>query len=78
MSTPLVSVIMPAYNHEAYIQQAIDSVLNQTWGNFELIIIDDASSDRTWGLISACKDARVRAYRHEVNQGAHEGLNNGL
>lgn len=48
---PLVSVIMPSYNAEEYIGMAIESILNQTNSNFEFIIIEDASTDRTCSII---------------------------
>jgi glycosyltransferase involved in cell wall biosynthesis len=75
---PMISVLMPAYEHEAYIGAAIDSVLNQTWRDFELIVIDDASRDRTWDVVSRYVDSRIRSQRHAVNQGAHATLNEAL
>ena len=48
---PLVSVIIPAYNHENYIQEAIKSIIAQTYKNIELIILDDGSKDSTWQKI---------------------------
>jgi glycosyltransferase involved in cell wall biosynthesis len=74
----LVSVIMPAYNHEEYVAAAIDSVLVQTWSDIELIIIDDASTDRTWEVISGYTDSRIRASRHTSNHGADVTLNQAL
>ena len=47
----LVSVIIPAYNHEQYIQESIKSVINQTYQNIELVVIDDGSKDSTWQKI---------------------------
>jgi glycosyltransferase involved in cell wall biosynthesis len=66
-----VSVLMPAYNAEKYVGEAIESILNQTFTNFEFIIIDDGSSDRTWEIIQdyAIKDARITALKHEKNIG---------
>ncbi|UJS25732.1 glycosyltransferase [Thiothrix winogradskyi] len=77
-----VSVILPVYNHARWVQQALDSVLAQTFSAFELIVIDDASTDDSWAVIqTACAtkpDARVRCWRHEHNQGAPATLNEGL
>lgn len=78
ISHPMISVLMPAYEHEAYIGVAIDSVLNQTWRDFELIVIDDASRDQTWHVVSRYVDSRIRSQRHAVNQGAHATLNEAL
>ncbi len=66
---PLVSVCIPVYNCEQYLAQAIDSVLTQTYGNFELIIGDNCSTDGTAAIIAQCQDPRVRAVRHESNLG---------
>lgn len=79
MSTsPTVSVVIPAYNHERYVAGAIGSVLGQTFADFELIVVDDASSDATWGIVADFSDPRVRAFRHAVNLGAHATLNEGV
>ena len=51
MKYPLVSVLMPAYNAEKFISEAIESILDQTYKNFEFIIIDDASTDKTWEIM---------------------------
>lgn len=65
----LVSVLMPAYNAEMYIGEAIQSILNQTFTDFELIISDDASIDKTWEVIQdyAKKDKRISAYKNKKN-----------
>lgn len=52
---PLVSVLIPAYNHENYIQETIESIINQTYPNIELIILDDGSKDKTWDKIAELK-----------------------
>jgi glycosyltransferase involved in cell wall biosynthesis len=60
---------MPAYNAGKFISQAINSILCQTFSDFELIIIDDASKDNTWSLITAFDDSRIRKYRNANNLG---------
>jgi glycosyltransferase involved in cell wall biosynthesis len=77
-NSPLVSVLMPAYNHAAYVRAAVESVLGQTYGNLELIAIDDASSDATWNVLQSFEDERLRRYRHDANQGAHATLNEAM
>ena len=66
---PLVSVIMPAYNAEKYIDDAISSVLNQNYPNLELIVIDDASTDATVSRIETIDDSRLHLYCNTVNRG---------
>lgn len=75
---PPVSVVIPAYNHESYVATAIDSVLGQSFADFELVVVDDASSDGTWDVISGIRDPRLRTVRHAANQGAHASLNEGI
>lgn len=77
-AAPLLSVILPAYNAEAFLEQAVQSVLQQSFNNFELIIIDDGSSDRTPGILGKIGDRRLRVIRHERNVGLISGLNEGL
>lgn len=77
-STPAVSVIVPAYRHESYVGQAIDSVLNQSLPEWELILIDDASPDNTWGIIQTYQDRRIRCIRHAKNTGAYNTINEGI
>lgn len=66
---PLVSVIMPAFNCEQYVKQAIDSILNQTYTNFELLIADDCSTDNTKTVIDTYNDVRIKTFHNTVNQG---------
>ncbi|MCR5794277.1 MAG: glycosyltransferase family 2 protein [Solobacterium sp.] len=70
MSDRLISVVMPVYNCERTIEEAVDSVLSQTYENLELIIVDDCSTDRTVQIVSAIKDPRIRLICSRVNRGA--------
>jgi glycosyltransferase involved in cell wall biosynthesis len=67
---PKISVIMPAYNHEKFVGEAIQSVLNQTFQDFELIIVDDGSQDKTLEQIKKFSDSRIKLILHERNLGA--------
>lgn len=75
-----VSVLMPVYNGASYLQEAIDSILNQTYHDFELIIVDDGSKDESAAIIArnAAKDSRIVALRNEKNSGICVTLNKGL
>ena len=77
---PLVSVLMPAYNGEKYIEEAVRSVLAQSLFDFELVLIDDCSQDRTWELAAnlAREDERIRLYRNGCNLGPARTRNRGL
>ena len=66
----LVSVIMPSYNTGAFIKESINSVLNQTYSNLELIIVDDCSTDNTDEIVSKIKDDRIKYLKNEKNSGA--------
>lgn len=78
-TNPLISIIMPAYNASAYIAEAIQSVLDQTWTNWELIIVDDGSTDNTLQIAQqfAAKDNRIQVY-HQSNQGGCVARNTAL
>lgn len=73
-----VTVLMPVYNVEKYIEKSIDSILNQTYKNFELIIIDDGSTDKTIEKICKYKDERIILKRNETNKGLPYTRNLGL
>lgn len=66
---PLVSVMMPCYNAERTLPMALASLLAQTYENWEAVIVDDGSTDRTWALLDACADPRVRRERFPENRG---------
>ena len=74
---PLVSVIIPSYNYEEYISEAIESVLNQTFDDFELIIIDDASEDNSKKIIQLFdkKSIKIRSFFHKKNKGLAKTVN---
>ena len=71
--TVRVSILIPAYNVEPYIDQCLESVMNQTLRDIEIIVVDDGSTDATLAHIEAAakKDSRIRVIRHEVNLGTH-------
>lgn len=69
MNVPLVTVFLTSYNHEKYLREAIDSVLNQTFTDYELILSDDASDDASWEIIESYDDPRIIKIRHEYNYG---------
>lgn len=73
----LLSIIIPSYNHEKYIGEAIQSVLNQKYKNWELIIVDDGSKDHSIEVIKRFSDSRIRLISQE-NRGAHNAINRGL
>lgn len=76
---PMVSVIVPVYNAEKYLQRCIDSILSQTYGNFELLLIDDGSTDGSHGICcqNAVRDCRVKVICQE-NCGVSAARNHGL
>ncbi|QWR77237.1 glycosyltransferase [Candidatus Magnetomonas plexicatena] len=74
---PEISVVMPAYNHEMYVADAIESVLLQSFKNFELIIVNDGSTDGTEDVIKKYNDPRIRYYYQE-NGGSHDAINKGI
>lgn len=75
---PLVSVVMPAYNGEKYIGDAIESILDQTYENFELIIVEDKSTDNTLDVIRKYKDSRISLYLNSNNRGIAYSTNLGI
>ena len=77
MQSVKVSVIMPAYNSEVYIRESIDSVLAQTFADFELIVVDDGSTDTTAAIAESYSDSRIRLIR-QPNRGVSVARNTGL
>ena len=68
-SLPLVSVLLNCYNAEKTISKSIDSVLNQTYSNFELVIWDDGSTDNTYEIVKSYGDKRIKVFKNEINIG---------
>lgn len=80
MEQPLISVIVPVYNVEGYVQPCLDALLAQTWPKLELILIDDASTDGSGDVCEACaaRDSRVRVVRFPENRGPSAARNEGV
>lgn len=75
---PVISVLMPVYNAELYIKEAIESILNQSFTDFEFLIYNDGSTDKTDEIISGFNDARIVYKKVEINAGYISLLNEGL
>lgn len=75
---PLVSMVMPVYNGEKFVVETINSILNQSYSNFEFIIVDDGSTDSTYALISSISDSRIKIIRNEENKGIAYSFNVGI
>ncbi|MDD3815372.1 MAG: glycosyltransferase [Desulfocapsaceae bacterium] len=73
----MISVVIPAYNHERFIGAAVESVLGQTWTDLELLVIDDGSTDRTGAIVKGYDDPRL-TYLYQENQDAYNTINRGL
>lgn len=78
MNCPLVSILIPTYNGAAFIKQTIDSVLNQSIEDWEIIVMDDASSDNTIEIAASFKDHRIKIHQPKNNVGAQRNWNRGL
>src|SRR5712692_4293853 len=76
-SSPTVSVVIPVYNGERYLAEAISSVLDQTYKNFELIVVDDGSTDQSAAVVRSFTDDRIR-YLYQSNGGASKARNLGV
>jgi glycosyltransferase involved in cell wall biosynthesis len=74
-SSVKVSVIMAVYNNGEYLKEAIDSILNQTFSEFEFLVVDDGSTDTTPAVLSQYRDARIKIIRNETNKGLIYSLN---
>ena len=73
-----MSIILTSFNHEKYLAEAIDSALGQTFSDFELIIWDDHSDDRSWPIITGYSDERIKAFRNEERTRGIYGINRAI
>lgn len=75
---PLVSIVIPSYQHDAYIGETIETALLQTYTDIEIIVIDDASTDSSWDVIKSFTSPNIVALRNDVNLGAHKTISRGI
>jgi hypothetical protein len=78
MSSPVMTVLMPVYNAELFLREAMDSILHQTFTDFEFLIIDDGSTDSSVNIIQSYTDPRIRFIKNERNLGISLTLNKGI
>lgn len=78
MGTPKVSICVPNYNYGHFLEKAVESVLNQTWGSFEIVVVDDASRDDSLSRLKAFNDKRLRVYRNQRNLGRAGNINKAI
>jgi hypothetical protein len=77
---PLISVIIPNYNNEKYLRACVDSLLNQTYSNVEIVVVDDCSTDNSWELLNILNGEidNLVIYKNEINQGVSYSRNKGV
>ena len=78
MNEDLISIIIPLYNKEKYIQETIENIKNQTYTNWELIIVDDKSTDKSLEIASNYENEKIKIIKNEKNEGADKARNQGL
>ena len=78
MNDPLVSICVPCYNGERFLRRTIESVLTQSYNNFELIIVDDCSTDNSYEIAHSYNDLRIKLSRNELNLGFNSNWNKAL
>ncbi len=78
MAQPRITVLMPVWNGEAYLPQALASIWRQSVADFEVVVVDDGSTDRTPDILAACRDPRLRVLRNETRRKLSGALNCGL
>ena len=75
MCNPKISVVLSVFNQKNFLKAAINSILNQSFSNFEFLILDDASIDKSLSIIKSFKDKRIIVFRNKKRQGLARGLN---
>src|SRR5215471_11715601 len=75
--SPLVSIVVPVYNGERYLRESLDSIMGQTYPHTEVIVMDDASTDGTAGIIAEY-GSRIRSHRQPENRGIYGNMNDGI
>ncbi len=78
MSNPQVTVLLPVFNAAEYLKDAVDSILNQTFKDFELLVIEDGSTDDSLSILKSYNDPRIKIIEHTQNEGLIKTLNEGL
>ncbi len=78
MDSPLVSIVIPTHNRLTFLKEAVDSVQNQTFQNWELMVVDDASTDTTWDWLQGIESPQIRVFRQEQNLERSAARNLGL
>ncbi len=80
MTSSMISVVMPVYNAEKYVIEAVESILNQSYSDFEFIIIDDCSTDSSYQILQSyvTKDHRIKLFKNEINSKLPKTLNFGI
>ena len=77
-SSPLISVVMPVYNAEQYVASAVKSILSQSFPDFELVIVNDGSTDKSWDIVRSFNDNRMRLVSNPKNMGNYPSRNKGM
>lgn len=78
MKNPKITILMPVYNGEKYLREAMDSILNQTFSDFEFLIIDGGSMDKSLNIIKSYNDSRIKIIAHKHNKQLIATLNEGI
>lgn len=78
MNRPIFSIVMPVYNCQKYVAEAVESILGQTFEDFEFIIVDDGSNDETVSIINTYQDKRIKLIQNDKNMGCYPSRNLGF